>query len=341
MFFDGNFRGKKPISLGGARSSASTRDKEELLKKTQRERQARETERLRLRSAIRLQAFWRGRQTARTLRALERSAYDASFASATAASGLALNARSLASSIPALLRSLRFFYSRMQDAQRLERLCAFLMTESSEGIPLLVITFADPDVQNWKFAIAKLFEMCLTCWRINRGLKADDPEKVSSVLGVVRLSIEPAAYAKLALVHPTLDTSAMCQSVVVLLVDRGLYPALRDFLISYPPELKYLPSITYVTDLTLRPLALHPDPNCVIKQLAAEILAVPLFPNRIGIEALATFSSTLPFDSVVALLAHDQTLLDRVAEADACGHLLGNLLAFGRGRVGKKGHAAL
>jgi ubiquitin-protein ligase E3 C len=58
QFFGGDFRSKKGIDLGGNKARL---DKEKLLQKAQEERRKREQERLRNKSATRLQAFYRGR----------------------------------------------------------------------------------------------------------------------------------------------------------------------------------------------------------------------------------------------------------------------------------------
>ncbi|KAI8140679.1 hypothetical protein BJV82DRAFT_622100 [Fennellomyces sp. T-0311] len=63
--FDGNFKPKRNINLGGTKSRE---DKKSLMAKAQADRRAREQERIRLRSAIRIQAFFRGRQEAARVR---------------------------------------------------------------------------------------------------------------------------------------------------------------------------------------------------------------------------------------------------------------------------------
>ncbi|KAI7850325.1 hypothetical protein BDC45DRAFT_246620 [Circinella umbellata] len=67
--FDGNFKPKRNINLGGIRSRE---DKKSLMAKAQADRRAREQERLKLRSAIKIQAFFRGRQEAGIIRQQQR-----------------------------------------------------------------------------------------------------------------------------------------------------------------------------------------------------------------------------------------------------------------------------
>ncbi|KAI9312725.1 hypothetical protein BX666DRAFT_818263 [Dichotomocladium elegans] len=63
--FEGNYKPKRNINLGGARSHE---DKKALLAKAQAERRAREHQRLRFRSAVKIQAFYRGRREAISVR---------------------------------------------------------------------------------------------------------------------------------------------------------------------------------------------------------------------------------------------------------------------------------
>ncbi|CAO3643333.1 unnamed protein product [Cunninghamella blakesleeana] len=59
--FEGNYKSKRNINLGGVKTNE---DKKALLIKTQNERKARERERLKLKSATKIQAFYRGRKEA-------------------------------------------------------------------------------------------------------------------------------------------------------------------------------------------------------------------------------------------------------------------------------------
>ncbi|KAI9496944.1 hypothetical protein BDB00DRAFT_806117 [Zychaea mexicana] len=63
--FEGNFKQKRNINLGGKRVQD---DKKTLIAKAQADRRAREQERLRLRSAIKIQSFFRGRREAAIVR---------------------------------------------------------------------------------------------------------------------------------------------------------------------------------------------------------------------------------------------------------------------------------
>ncbi|ORX47514.1 hypothetical protein DM01DRAFT_1141246 [Hesseltinella vesiculosa] len=59
--FEGNYKSKRNINLGGVRTQS---DKKSLMAKAQEERKAREKDRLRWKSAIRIQSFYRGRTVA-------------------------------------------------------------------------------------------------------------------------------------------------------------------------------------------------------------------------------------------------------------------------------------
>ncbi|KAI8583464.1 hypothetical protein K450DRAFT_223827 [Umbelopsis ramanniana AG] len=74
--FEGNYKAKRNINLGGVRAQE---DKKRLLEKAQRERKAREAERLRNKTATKIQAFYRGRQEASRNRTALRQDFEGSF----------------------------------------------------------------------------------------------------------------------------------------------------------------------------------------------------------------------------------------------------------------------
>ncbi|CAM0136747.1 unnamed protein product [Umbelopsis sp. WA50703] len=75
--FEGNYKAKRNINLGGVRAQE---DKKRLLEKAQRERKAREAERVRVRNATRIQAFYRGRRAAYGTRRLLQETFNQKFA---------------------------------------------------------------------------------------------------------------------------------------------------------------------------------------------------------------------------------------------------------------------
>ncbi|KAI9026655.1 hypothetical protein CLU79DRAFT_58792 [Phycomyces nitens] len=70
--FEGNYRAKRSINLGGVKAND---DKRSLMLKAQTERKARELERKRLYSASLIQAFYRGRKEAAYLHKCQRSSF--------------------------------------------------------------------------------------------------------------------------------------------------------------------------------------------------------------------------------------------------------------------------
>ncbi|KAJ3088054.1 hypothetical protein HK102_009664 [Quaeritorhiza haematococci] len=148
-------------------------------------------------------------------------------------------------------------------------------------------------------------------------------------------------------------------------------------------EQKALGGIAIILDLATRPLKLYRDmataldvadfsstlganshppfKSRLLIELISEVLTIPLFPNRISIEALTQFSMLLPFEDVLLAVAsisknpsaeqitvdHDRSLLKRIerqrfsTDTDPYVALLANVLAFGSKRIAKGGKHVL
>ncbi|ORX89041.1 hypothetical protein K493DRAFT_72432 [Basidiobolus meristosporus CBS 931.73] len=114
--FEGDFKAKRNINLGGSRQQ---QDKKDLLKKAQLERKKREQSRKRERSAILIQSFYRGRKRAQSLRSDLRQQWNAKFDDAKIAD-------LTSSRLFQFLRELVLFYRPMHDEIRLVALALVL-----------------------------------------------------------------------------------------------------------------------------------------------------------------------------------------------------------------------
>ncbi|KAJ3293765.1 hypothetical protein HK104_004200 [Borealophlyctis nickersoniae] len=329
--FEGDFKKSRNISLGG--STKARVDKQQLLRKAQQERQARELERLRLRSAVLIQSFYRGRKTAQSLRAAERSAWDEAF-QVVAAGGAAVDAR-VVERLMLLVGGLGACLKVGDGGTRLWGSFALFCFLAHLGVPLLLLPLTIEDGY-WKYSMLKFLGICLRSLRANDGMSASGDE-VSNVFKVVRMAMESDAYVSV----EGVDGRNLCQEIVTRLVEKGLYKSLRNFLTGYSVEHKNLKSISAAVELSTRPLHLsyHSAPGMPLRQLVMQILTIPTFPNRVSINSLAQFSQRLPFDDVLQLLATDEDLMSAVGEqlqvagVDTYAALLGNVLAFGKMKI--------
>ncbi|KAI9172891.1 ubiquitin-protein ligase (E3) [Blastocladiella emersonii ATCC 22665] len=149
--FDGSFRSKRTINLGGrSTAAAANKDRAALLRQAQEERRAREEERARQSSARRIQALFRSHAARMRWRAGQRAAWDAAVNSGPPADWVAL------------LRVLAFFFDHTVpgDVQRLATLVSnapanaydFCSVMASSPAPALVeylALAARLDAQRW------------------------------------------------------------------------------------------------------------------------------------------------------------------------------------------------
>lgn len=150
--FSGNYKSKRPINLGGTTDSKSKKD---ILLRAQLERQKRESERLRLQSAIKIQAFYRGRSSTRTQFQYLRLSFD--------------------SSSKKSLSALLLFYSPSKDRQRLCTICKDLMNNEEFLMNLLLS-------QDRKYLSFRFFSLIFNELSFSEKLLSSDQQLVSHML---------------------------------------------------------------------------------------------------------------------------------------------------------------
>ncbi|KAJ3194083.1 hypothetical protein HK101_003548 [Irineochytrium annulatum] len=183
-FFGGDFKTKRNINLAGA--SASTRvDKSTLIQQAQLERQRREHERLRQRSALRVQSWFRARSDHVKLKARLRDRWEMEFAGG-------------GDTIELMRLYLQFNTAEFDD----DRFCRFgeLLLRESDGIlheserglqvsllgvPWSLLPFLNPtvDVNTWRYRIRKFLRVCARNMR-SPGTVAVSLKLVLSMTGV-------------------------------------------------------------------------------------------------------------------------------------------------------------
>ncbi|KAJ3412079.1 hypothetical protein HDV05_001303 [Chytridiales sp. JEL 0842] len=163
MFFSGDHRNRKGINLGGAKTRL---DKDKLLQATQAERRQRELERLKVKSATKIQAFYRGRLSASATKSVWRKELDALL--------VAMNNRNEINVVD-LIKSMRIFlavYSPTVDKERLGGMVTVL-GKPGERMLAVILPFAFEEYRNiWLFQMTKFLDNCLSSFH---SLDRNDP----------------------------------------------------------------------------------------------------------------------------------------------------------------------
>ncbi|KAI8805685.1 hypothetical protein BJ742DRAFT_819665 [Cladochytrium replicatum] len=364
--FEGNFKQKRQINLSGKKERHG---KDDLLKKAQQERQQREAERVRLKSAIRIQSFWRGRRVTARAREQERALWDEiysvevenAFQSAESSGD-----QDIGSALSRAIRSLLFFFRRTRDYQRFETLCGYLLREEkSTGLPYIIANVKRFSSQSeWWAIVHKVTRLALPLMLVNDGLDKETQEDVNTFVTVVQSVSDMTSYLKLAAQLPDFDGVRSFSDNMKYLLDNGFYAWIRNLILAVPIERKKIPSIYAMLDLATRPFLSVPVATIgspvmsssprrsdalnsvqfenAISHFATEIFTIPLLANRASLETLTAIIPRLPLDRLVLKLGRrdNQDLYDRIAGLGT-GYFggvytnsfvasLANLLAFGQ-----------
>jgi ubiquitin-protein ligase E3 C len=153
MFFDGEYASKRKVNLRG--SSRHDQDKQLFLEKQKQERERRQLEKKRQKSATVIQAFYRGRSRVGKRRDEERARWDGDI---MALSG-ALEVRTLSS----LLKRFIFFYRDPVDDVRLHKMCELVLssiTNTDHNLNYLTLC-VDPSTRpSWLHQTKCLLNFC-------------------------------------------------------------------------------------------------------------------------------------------------------------------------------------
>ena len=124
MFFDGTYASKRKVDLKG--SSKRDLDKQAFLDKQKNERERRLQDKHKLKGAITIQAFYRGRSSVDRIKHAERVKWDHDIKT--------IHPNALA--IVPLVRTLLFFFKESVDNDRLRVLCELILGNILKGISM-------------------------------------------------------------------------------------------------------------------------------------------------------------------------------------------------------------
>ncbi|CAB5374017.1 unnamed protein product [Rhizophagus irregularis] len=316
--FEGNYKTRRAINLGGKRQQET---KEELLKKNQDRRKARENERLKEKSAIIIQAFYRGRTIAGKLRDNERDSWDQQ---AKFMLNNAQSERDVAINLINIARSFLFFYRPQHDSQRKLYLYQILWKQIQDSETMFIPFYYDDLRVMWTLQLKRTLIIFLKNIGINI-IKPDQYIHNINYLKTVLLPMDVSKYQKIQ------DTNRMeiYQGIIESLVENGLYIELRNCLINLQVEDKNNHVILLSVTLSLRPFQILPSEHKAYKlslyNFTTHIFTIPLLSNRMSNETLNKFSSRLPLNEIILKLSE---IVGIISDMEQRIVLLGNLLAF-------------
>uniref|UniRef100_H3D5G9 Ubiquitin-protein ligase E3C n=1 Tax=Tetraodon nigroviridis TaxID=99883 RepID=H3D5G9_TETNG len=211
--FEGDFRTRPSVSLGGA---SKKEEKASLLHRTQEERRKREDERKRLKNAIIIQSFIRGYQDLKREYATQRASFDERVSQALAGG----TQRSLDGPCLCLLsRQLIFFYKQSVDVHRLIWLCQNLVKFNNQFVKLLL----GPQRQTCLFQIKRILGFCCSLQRLLQCCR-DDSLNVTVPMRMLEIFSSAKTY------HPAIPdaglVTSLLEQILHYMVPKGYYKSL-------------------------------------------------------------------------------------------------------------------
>ncbi|KAL7326000.1 ubiquitin-protein ligase (E3) [Mucor circinelloides] len=318
--FEGNFRPKRNINLGGVKKID---DKRSLLAKAQSERKAREQERLKLKSAQQIQSFFRGRQQASLTKQALRHDFD-QLLSSTTANGMDMQ------TWMTLTRQLIWFYQPNNEADN-----HHVNQYIAQAAPIMrsMFSIVDRDVQDTC--------LWLCCLLIKRVLLPSMDKGLASASQLLASLLDPATYTnqdyRIRIMTFCLYNTTLLKSMRHI-KDSNLIPNMESILIQlatfYEPY--YYATSLLVEKYQRKPNTPYMTRPKLLHMLTTELLVEPFFLDHISQQTLTTLALKLPLRDILKtvmelFLEPAATTLDDTAVAG----LLMNLTVLSDAESGK------
>ncbi|KZT44623.1 ubiquitin protein ligase [Sistotremastrum suecicum HHB10207 ss-3] len=298
--FLGDSGRRRNINLGGktAASHASILDQA----KTQ--RLERETQRRKYESAIKVQAWYRGRSEARRAKAQMQRDFDAGSSPHAGARYLALFGQ--------------------EDEYRLN---AWSLAVIKGGDAALFGPFTAADAGSWQILLQRLSLVLLRT--VSRS-----PESPSALnhLKILDALLSVSTFKKAL----PFNGENLCLQITSYLLRHDFFRLIREGYLHVPPERKTAPFLPPWTALALSPLSTFSNPsdfaNCLI-QFLGHVLTVPLIPNRLPLPSVTYLAIHLPISRLDQLPLPE--FLTSFPSLESRAHLIANLSTFAYPRFSK------
>ncbi|CAG8467468.1 14682_t:CDS:10 [Acaulospora morrowiae] len=298
--FEGNYKSKRSINLGGQKKQE---DKEALVRNTQEQRRARDIERLKKKSAAKIQAFFRGRTVTRNLRDQERASWDQQAEFILRSD---IPRRDVATTLINLVRSFLFFYRPLSDGQRELCLCNILRKQNLD-LEIIFVPFYYEDLRNvWAYQLKKVLLIFLRSVGSN---SIYDKKNVVHYLEALMLTMDVKKYG------------SSGQSVGGRETAQGILEYLKT-------EDKNNPATRSIANLSVHPFHIlastHPIYQLALQDFITHIFTISSLPSHLSKEALIIFSRRTLYDLILRL----STIPRNNWNAEQASILLSNLVVF-------------
>ncbi|GAA5854091.1 hypothetical protein JCM5353_002749 [Sporobolomyces roseus] len=333
--FTGSATRRPNVNLGGTRSNPQATH-QDLVLRARLEREGREADRQRSKAAGKIQAFYRGRKTARTTRDQLRSRYDSLLPPSTS-SPPSLDPTSLIRATRLL--ALLFTDGNGQDVKRLATWCRALLNPlpSQSKTPAFFSLWIEP---SWPSLVRQVGVILFLQATLHPSL----PQS-ALFLEIVKILADEANYTKHK-VTPTRDQKLLPH----LLATGRLYEGLRNLLLTIPTQNRSHPLLPASISLSLLPFKTYPAPPppatetalstpsreraSALISFASHILTVPLLSSRLAPRELSNLNKSIPFfDIIVELSTHLTQRDSQEIDIERAAHLLANLVSFANSRI--------
>ncbi|KFH64448.1 hypothetical protein MVEG_09184 [Podila verticillata NRRL 6337] len=331
--FDGSFKSKRTINLGGNKQQI---DKQKLLRQAQEERRIREAERLRLKSAERIQAWYRGRIVAAKTREALRAAWDQEIADCAVQllNGNTATIEQLASRVQTLVSRFLLFFRPAIDHFRLIKLSGLLLSRQSnaQGLAAIVPFHLTANSKAWTSKLLRFSASLLQHLGEHSGWTDEESDPLLKLVEALTLADT---------FHPVKDSAgsvAFARQFCQALLRSDVFSRIAQFLQDYSVEDRNSPSVARALLLSIRVCRVLDqtcDYHAAIDNFTIHILTVPALPNRMSIEMLSTFTSRLPLDAILQYMSSRLCASIAVLPSTEVLPLVANVIAFSYQRVAK------
>ncbi|KAG0341367.1 hypothetical protein BG004_006049 [Podila humilis] len=329
--FDGSFKSKRAINLGGKKQQI---DKERLLRQAQEERRIREAERLRLKSAERIQTWYRGRTAADRTRQDLRTTWDtdlAQFALLIQNPDTSTDDQ-LTPQIRSLVARFLLFFRAAIDHFRLLQLTGLLLSKPAGLGSLAVVSPFHSDAQAWSITILRLSNVLLQHLAVHGSWNEHEPEPILRLLDA--LTLPDTFKSTMDAMTPVPWTQHLCQS----LLHSSMFSKIAQYLRPAVAGNNNKSNVARGLFLSIRICKILEQTDhhsMALDDFVVNILAIPLLPNSMTIDALASFSTRLPLDTLLQHLSSTSCISVATLPTSEVIPLVANVIAFSYKRVNK------
>ncbi|GAA5926390.1 ubiquitin-ubiquitin ligase HUL5 [Sporobolomyces koalae] len=352
--FTGSATRRPTVNLGGVRSTPQA-SHQDLVLRARLEREAREADRQRTRAAGKIQAFYRGRKSARSCRQALREQYDRVLSPSSTAPTPEPSSLVHASRLLALF----FTDGNKADVKRLATWCraalqpcsapstspAVLLAElpNPHHVAISVKTprlFALYDDDSWAILVRQIGSILF----LQATSRPSLPQS-ALFLEVAKILSDEANYGKYKVARVN------GPKLLPYLLDRRMcYEHLGKLIRSIPITNRSHPLLPAAVSMSLLPFKVFaaplppaskgavttPSPArlSVLVSFATHILSIPLLANRFAPKETAALGKSLPIFDIVTALSDPSAapVLDKL-DVEQTAHLLANLVSFGSSRI--------